>query len=299
MHRLIAAAWAMVLIVGCSGGPDDAPADLGQAATEEPVAVETSGAAGKTPAETGRAVAEEPAAVEASGSAGDAVVAQRERDVAAPVLDGSDEMLLDEDDEAAGGSALAEAGVFADTWRVGGRYDRTVPGDPDAPVLIQVYGDFRFGGNFWDAAEIWVEVVATGIARYEFVHFPVFNAASLFAANAAECAADQGRFWQFHDYLFGYSGISSYYEPEGAAELAGELGMDVRVFADCIDRKPHDGRIRERLAAARVDGVLGPLTIHVDGEEVESEAEAVIAAVWEAAQRPRRDAAARGAGAGE
>ena len=280
MHCLIATAWVAglvllpaLLVAGCSDGPEADQVELGQA------------------------VAEEPAAVEPSGDDGDEVIVQPEQDAAAPVLDGSDEMLPDEDDGAGDGSASAEAGVFADTWRVGGYFDRTVLGDPGAPVLIEVYSDFRCERCWrfvWDAAEIWVEVVARGIARYEFVHFPVTSGASLFAANAAECAADQGRFWQFHDYLFGYSGMLSYYEPEGAAELAGELGMDVRVFADCVDRKPHDGRIRERLAAARVDGVPWPLTIHVDGEEVESDAEAVIAAVREAARRLRRDAAAGG-----
>ena len=291
MRCLIAAAWVAglillpaVLIAGCSDGPEDDQVDPGVAVAEEP------------------AVVEEPAAAGPSGSDGGEEIVEPERDAAVPPADGSDEMLLDEDDGVENGAASAEAGVFADTWRVGGRFDRTVLGDPDAPVLIEVYSDFRCEWCWrfvWDAAEIWVEVVATGVARYEFVHFPVTNAASLFAANAAECAADQGRFWQFHDHLFGYSGDSSYYEPEGAAELAGELGMDVRVFADCVDRKPHDARIRRRLAAARVDGVPWPLTIHVDGEEVENDAEAVIAAVKEAARRLRRDAAAAGSPGGE
>ena len=116
MHCLIATAWAVglillsaVLVAGCSDGAEGDQAEPSQA------------------------VAEEPAAVESSGGDGDEVIVQPEQDAVAPPADGSDEMLLDEDDEAGEGSALAEAGVFAVTWRVGGRFDRTVLGDPDAP----------------------------------------------------------------------------------------------------------------------------------------------------------------------
>ena len=211
--------------------------------------------------------------------------------------DGSDELLLDDEEllldaeEGAAGAAdapRADAGVFADAWRIGGRFDRTVLGDPDAPVLIEAYNDWPSDSCrscYRDAVEIWVELVATGIARYEFIHFPLKRAASAFAANAAECAADQGGFWQLHDRLFTWKD-ASYYEPEGAIALAAELGMDADAFARCIAEQPHDGRIRAGAAEAHAAGIPYAGSIRINGETVQHYgADSLIDAVKIAADR--------------
>ena len=255
MRTSAAIAWIALLslplslLAGCSGDREDVEVRERGTATEERAADDSSGTQAGAPDDQGNGY------------------------VPTFPSDGSDEMLLDDDERAAGApdASRADAGVFAGTWRVGGRFDRTALGDPDAPVLIEAYSDWpcdSCGSYYWDAVEVWVEMVATGIARYEFIHFPLERAASAFAANAAECAADQGGFWQFHDRLFRWKDMS-YYEPEGATALAAELGMDADEFARCIAEQPHDGRIRAEAAAARAAGIPYARTIRINGKAVQ------------------------------
>ena len=87
----------------------------------------------------------------------------------------------------------------------------TAMGDPNAPVLIEVYEDFqcpacRIYSN--DVAPLIAENhVANGEVYYVFRQYPFIDdrapgAESDQAANASLCAAEQGRFWDYHDFLF-------------------------------------------------------------------------------------------------
>lgn len=129
---------------------------------------------------------------------------------------------------------------------------------------------------------MWEELIATGIARLEFVHYPQHGAASDFAHNAAECAADQGRFWEFHDRLM--EGDAALYGPAGATALASELGMDTGEFGACIADRRYLGYVREQQRDARADGVSFTPTIRVNGRGVDATADAVIAAARAAAE---------------
>ena len=113
------------------------------------------------------------------------------------------------------------------------------------------------------------------------MHYPQHGAASDFSHNAAECAADQGRFWEFHDRLM--EGDASLYGPAGALALADELGMDTGEFRGCLDDRRYLGYIRDQHRDARADGVSFTPTIRVNGRNVEASADAVIAAAKEAA----------------
>ena len=71
-------------------------------------------------------------------------------------------------------------------------------------------------------------MVKTGIARFEFVHYSAHGATGDFAHLVSECAADQDRFWEFHDQLM--SRNRNLYNQAGASAYAGTLGMDVEQF---------------------------------------------------------------------
>lgn len=71
------------------------------------------------------------------------------------------------------------------------------------------------------------------------------------AAEAARCASDQGRFWDYHDALFnGQSALT----PADLQKHAAALGMDTTAFAACLEKGTHRGAI---LAAANVASELG------------------------------------------
>lgn len=103
-------------------------------------------------------------------------------------------------------------------------------------VVIHEYSDFQCPACkalFQRALpEVDKRYVDSGKARFEYRHFPLFeiHKKASAAAIASECAARQGKFWQFHDALFN-KGVD---DPKA---LAAGLGLDMRSFEQCIGDK--------------------------------------------------------------
>lgn len=85
---------------------------------------------------------------------------------------------------------------------------------------------------------------------------------ALAAAEAAEAAAAQGRFWAMHDSLFAHQRAL---EPTDLESYARELTLDVAAFENDLDRHAHFPRIREDLQSARDSGAHGTPTLFLDG----------------------------------
>lgn len=81
--------------------------------------------------------------------------------------------------------------------------------------------------------QIKAELVEKGIARFEYRHFPLveIHADAFEAARASECAAEQGKFWPFHDQLF-----ADLANKKGAnyLKIAKDLGLEEKRFGDCL-----------------------------------------------------------------
>ena len=81
-----------------------------------------------------------------------------------------------------------------------------VKGDAKAKVTIVEFADFRcpFCEQFFTNTEpqIFKDYVDTGKVKYAFRNFAFLGPASVTAADASECANDQGKFWEYYDYLF-------------------------------------------------------------------------------------------------
>ncbi|MDR6939604.1 DsbA family protein [Arcanobacterium hippocoleae] len=83
--------------------------------------------------------------------------------------------------------------------------DPMAKGDVNAPVVIEVYADFRCGHciNYTLNTEPELESrIAAGEIRYEFNSLPVLGPDSTLAAYAAQAAANQNKFWEYHNELF-------------------------------------------------------------------------------------------------
>ena len=112
-------------------------------------------------------------------------------------------------------------------------------GPPDAPVTIIEYGDFGCPScRAWHNAGILDMVLATYGDQVRFVwrDFPIITAFSPEAAQAAQCAYDQGHFWEYHDYLFERA---SSLRVEDLKIYASELGLDRAAFDQCLDSEQH------------------------------------------------------------
>ena len=79
-------------------------------------------------------------------------------------------------------------------------------GDPAAPVMIIEYGDYQCpycAGFFTDIEPMLrTNYIETGKAKMVFRNFQFLSQESIDTAEAAECAKDQGKFWEFHDKIY-------------------------------------------------------------------------------------------------
>jgi protein-disulfide isomerase len=149
-------------------------------------------------------------------------------------------------------------------------------GPADAKVSIIAYSDFgcshcrNFALN--QGRQLREEYEGTGNVRFEFRHFIISPPDTANAANASECAADQGRFWDYHDLLFGQQGVSrSPFAKANLKQYALQLGLALPRFNDCVDRDTHLEKVYRDTAAGRAAGVQGTPTFFINGTAIPGE----------------------------
>ncbi|MFF9049330.1 Na+/H+ antiporter NhaA [Streptomyces parvulus] len=180
---------------------------------------------------------------------------------------------------------LTDLGVSVDE-----RHDH-VRGPADAAVTLVEYGDFecpycgRAEGVVRDLLGSETDV------RYVWRHLPLTDVHphAQAAAEAAEAAARQGRFWDMHDRLLDHQ------DELGERDLlrhARELGLDMEVFREDLARRRGARRIAEDVDSADLSGVSGTPTFFVNGRRHHGAYD--IGALKRAVEQARRRALAGG-----
>ncbi|WP_431987646.1 Na+/H+ antiporter NhaA [Streptomyces parvulus] len=180
---------------------------------------------------------------------------------------------------------LTDLGVSVDE-----RHDH-VRGPADAAVTLVEYGDFecpycgRAEGVVRDLLGSETDV------RYVWRHLPLTDVhpQAQAAAEAAEAAARQGRFWDMHDLLLDRQ------DELGERDLlrhARELGLDMEVFREDLKRRRGARRIAEDVDSADLSGVSGTPTFFVNGRRHHGAYD--IGALKRAVEQARRRALAGG-----
>jgi protein-disulfide isomerase len=105
--------------------------------------------------------------------------------------------------------------------------------------------------------------------RYEFRHFPLrsLHPQALAAAEAAECAADQGKFWEYVGLAFSEQKELS---REKLLAWAAEISLDTSSFEPCLASESKRALVLSEYEEGRRKGVLGTPTFFVNGKKVES-----------------------------
>lgn len=128
----------------------------------------------------------------------------------------------------------------------------TIEAAPPQPVVsMDVYSDFVCPYSR-QAAPIVRELMRRydGSLNVSFHHFPLIKHPTAWvAAEAAECARDQGKFWEYHDALFNASGDVG--NLDVLDDLGYEVGLDLDRFDDCID----SGEKKELVQASKQAGI--------------------------------------------
>lgn len=146
--------------------------------------------------------------------------------------------------------------------------DRRNPhiGPLDAPITIVEFGDFACPAcGVWSQSGTIEKILEKYGDRVRFVwaDFPSVTLESPKAAEAARCAYDQGKFWEYHDYLYAHM------EALGANDLkvyASLLALDRPQFDQCLDSEARKAEISRDFqdAAYRQVGVLPTFFIQTD-----------------------------------
>jgi len=108
--------------------------------------------------------------------------------------------------------------------------------------------------------------------RYLFRHFPLnaIHPNAQKAAEGAECAGEQGKFWEMHDLLFGgQEQWSSSTDAVGAfKEMAGDLGLDQAVFDSCLDSGKYADEVSANLDEAAAAGLSSTPSFLIEGAQL-------------------------------
>jgi Na+/H+ antiporter NhaA len=140
-----------------------------------------------------------------------------------------------------------------------------VRGPDDAPVTLLEYGDYQC--PYCGQAEVAIRELIKSFGedlRYVWRHLPLndVHPDAQLAAEAAEAAAAQGRFWELHDLLLTHQDRLA---PTQLAELAEEAGLDVERFWDELQRREYAERVAEDVATADASEVAGTPSFFING----------------------------------
>jgi protein-disulfide isomerase len=162
-----------------------------------------------------------------------------------------------------------------------GADDRTL-GNPNAKVTVIMYEDFQcpFCGAIsgldmnspviqslkqrdpsWTPTfpGIQKDFIDKGSVQFVYRDFPFLGAESFQAAAAARCAGDQGKFWEYHDYLYGHQNgenEGSFSDPK-LKSFSMTLGLNTKDFNTCLDGGKYTQAVLESKSEASAAGITG------------------------------------------
>ena len=138
-------------------------------------------------------------------------------------------------------------------------------GAKDAPVTLVEYGDYEcpYCGLAYPVVKRIQRELGSQL-RFVFRNFPLAEAHphAQLAAQAAEAAGAQGRFWEMHDKIFEHQDAL---EVEDLVGYAGSLGLDTAQIRRDIEAGTYTKRVREDFRSGVRSGVNGTPTFFVNG----------------------------------
>ena len=118
--------------------------------------------------------------------------------------------------------------------------------------------------------ELVEKYVEDGTLRIEWRDFPYLGQESVNAALAARAAAEQGRFWEYHDLLYESQGSGSggAFSDEKLSGFARDLGLDVGRFESDFGSEAVAAAVQEDFEAGQSAGISGTPTFEVNGRRL-------------------------------
>jgi protein-disulfide isomerase len=140
-----------------------------------------------------------------------------------------------------------------------------IRGPVEAPVTLVEYGDYQcpYCGEAHPIVKSLLDLEPNAI-RFVFRHFPItsIHPYAEIAAEAAEAAGAQGKFWQMHDWIYEHQETIA---PDDLLAAAAVLDLDVNIFAADMTAHRHEKKIREDFMSGVRSGVNGTPTFFING----------------------------------
>ncbi len=172
--------------------------------------------------------------------------------------------------------------------------DRNSMGDPNAPVKVVEFSDFQcpycreYATSF--ESSLVKDYVANGKVYFTYKMFKVIGNESDLAAQAAYCAADQNKFWEYHDILFASQGPenSGIINQRWLAALAEKVGLNMSQYNSCFNTGKYRSQLNTDQGEGIALGINSTPSFAINGKLLEfrqmSEIEAAIKAAVESAK---------------
>ena len=146
--------------------------------------------------------------------------------------------------------------------------DDHIRGAFKAPVTLVEYSDFEcpFCGRAYPTFKKLLTDYS-GKVRLVYKHFPLgFHPNAQKAAEASECADEQGKFWEYHDKLF--ENQPGGYSLDKFKQWAKDLNLKTAKFNDCLDSGKYAGKVQADATDGQKRGVQGTPATFVNGQLV-------------------------------
>lgn len=167
-------------------------------------------------------------------------------------------------------SAPQSSATAAPTQQQIRRYNVPVDDDPsigpsDAAITLIEFSDFECPYCRQWQTQTWPKLAEDfkGKIRLVYRDFPLdsIHANAVPAAEAADCANEQGKYWEFHDKLFSGQKLSSALFEQYAAEI----GLDTAKFKECVSTRKYQKEVQGDIDFASNLGIQSTPTFFING----------------------------------
>jgi len=150
-------------------------------------------------------------------------------------------------------------------------------GEKNAPVTIIEFSDFQcpFCRRHYSQtySQLKSEYIATGKVKYVYRDFPLsFHEGAQPYAEAAECAAEQNKYWELHDKIYDEQnkqgqGTVPYPGQETVLQWAGEIGLDTGKLKLCIESGKYTKEVQKDFTEGASYGVTGTPSFFIGNDK--------------------------------
>lgn len=159
------------------------------------------------------------------------------------------------------------ASVLAPDPRVRTQVTGLFVGDPNAKVRVVEYSDFNcvHCKDFWanEEAQLLTQYIETGKVYFQYIPMSFVSPTSVTTAQAAYCASDQNKFWEYHDYIFANYGAD--FSNSMLKAIAQQVGLNMTDYTSCFNAGKYQLQVTKDMQNAQTAGVDSTPTFLVNG----------------------------------